>query len=107
MTCHDVRENFWGYFHRQIPDDLARSMQSHLETCSACVAELQQFKQVDGALDGFESIEPSPYFALLAKLAQRHDLPGLSMGMSDDYRTAIMIGATQIRVGTDLFGPRD
>ena len=62
MTCHNVRESLWGYFHRQIPDELARSMQSHLETCSACAAELQQFKQVDGALDGFESIEPSPYF---------------------------------------------
>jgi len=62
MTCHNVRENFWGYHYRQIPDDLARSMRSHLETCSACAAELQQFQQVDAALDGFVSIEPSPYF---------------------------------------------
>ena len=62
MTCQNVRENFWGYHYRQIPDDLARSMRSHLDTCSACAAELQQFKQVDGALDGFAAIEPSPYF---------------------------------------------
>ena len=48
-------------------------------------------------------IEPSPYFALLAKLARRHDVSGLSMGMSGDYRTAVMLGATMVRVGTALF----
>ena len=47
--------------------------------------------------------EPAPYFALLAKLARRHDVNGLSMGMSADYRTAIMLGATAVRVGTALF----
>jgi len=51
-------------------------------------------------------IEPAPYFALLAKLARRHGLTGLSMGMSADYETAIMTGATHVRVGTALFGPR-
>jgi PLP dependent protein len=50
--------------------------------------------------------EPAPYFALLAKLAARHALPHLSMGMSDDFSTAIMLGATHIRVGTALFGAR-
>ena len=50
--------------------------------------------------------EPAPYFALLAQLARRHDLSGLSMGMSADYETAVMIGATHVRVGTALFGPR-
>ena len=50
--------------------------------------------------------EPAPYFALLAKLAKRHDLTGLSMGMSGDFETAIMLGATHIRVGTALFGDR-
>lgn len=49
------------------------------------------------------NLEPSPYFALLAKLARRHDVTGLSMGMSDDYETAVMLGATAIRVGTALF----
>jgi pyridoxal phosphate enzyme (YggS family) len=51
-------------------------------------------------------VEPAPYFALLAELAARHGLTGLSMGMSDDFATAIMLGATHIRVGTALFGPR-
>ena len=52
------------------------------------------------------SVEPAPYFALLAKLARRHGLAGLSMGMSADYATAVTIGATHVRVGTALFGER-
>ena len=52
-------------------------------------------------------VEPAPYFALLAKLARRHGLPGLSMGMSGDFETAATIGATHVRVGTALFGVRD
>lgn len=52
-------------------------------------------------------IEPAPYFALLAKIADDHGLQGRSMGMSGDYPTAIMLGATHIRVGTALFGQRD
>ena len=48
-------------------------------------------------------VEPAPYFALLAELAQRHDVTGLSMGMSSDYRSAIMLGATVVRIGTALF----
>lgn len=51
-------------------------------------------------------VEPAPYFALLARLARRHGLPGLSMGMSADYETAATIGATHVRVGTALFGDR-
>ena len=51
-------------------------------------------------------IEPAPFFALLAELAARHGLTQLSMGMSDDFGTAIMLGATHIRVGTALFGAR-
>lgn len=51
-------------------------------------------------------IEPAPYFALLAELAARHSLSGLSMGMSSDFPTAIMLGATHVRVGTALFGER-
>ena len=54
-----------------------------------------------------ESIEPAPYFALLAKLAGDNGLAGLSMGMSGDFETAIMLGATHVRVGTALFGARD
>jgi len=48
-------------------------------------------------------VEPSPYFALLAKLARRHDAKGLSIGMSGDFREAVMLGATVVRVGTALF----
>ena len=48
-------------------------------------------------------LEPSPYFALLAKLARRHDVTGLSIGMSSDFQQAIMLGATVVRVGTALF----
>lgn len=51
-------------------------------------------------------LEPAPWFALLAKLADDHGLSGLSMGMSGDYPTAVRIGATHIRVGTALFGER-
>lgn len=51
-------------------------------------------------------IEPAPYFALLAKLARDHGLTGLSMGMSDDFETAVTIGATHVRIGSALFGAR-
>jgi len=51
-------------------------------------------------------IEPAPFFALLAKLAQDNGVEGLSMGMSGDYETAVQLGSTHIRVGTALFGPR-
>jgi pyridoxal phosphate enzyme (YggS family) len=48
-------------------------------------------------------VEPSPYFALLAKLARQHEVAGLSMGMSGDYKAAVMLGSTAVRVGTALF----
>ena len=48
-------------------------------------------------------VEPAPYFALLAKLARRHDVAGLSIGMSSDFKSAIMLGATAVRIGTALF----
>jgi len=48
-------------------------------------------------------LEPGPFFSLLNKLARRHDVTGLSMGMSADYRQAVMLGATAVRVGTALF----
>ena len=52
-------------------------------------------------------IEPASFFALLDTLARDQDLAGRSMGMSGDYETAIMLGATHVRVGTALFGERD
>ncbi len=51
-------------------------------------------------------VHPPPYFALLAKLAKENDLSDLSMGMSGDFESAIKLGATHVRVGTALFGPR-
>ena len=52
------------------------------------------------------AIEPAPFFALLDKLAHDHGLAGRSMGMSEDFETAIMLGATHVRVGSALFGAR-
>ena len=46
------------------------------------------------------------HFALLQKIAKKNDIKYLSMGMSNDYETAIMFGATHIRIGTGLFGKR-
>lgn len=51
--------------------------------------------------------EPAPFFSLLAKLAQRHGLPLLSMGMSADHDIAATLGATHVRVGSALFGERE
>ncbi|MGX7896388.1 YggS family pyridoxal phosphate-dependent enzyme [Tsuneonella sp. HG222] len=51
-------------------------------------------------------IEPAPFFALLDKLARDNGLAARSMGMSGDFETAIMLGATHVRVGTALFGER-
>ena len=51
-------------------------------------------------------IEPAPFFAYLAKLASDNGLEQLSMGMSGDYETAVMLGSTHVRVGTALFGER-
>ncbi|MEH6528064.1 MAG: YggS family pyridoxal phosphate-dependent enzyme [Sneathiella sp.] len=52
------------------------------------------------------SEQPAPHFALLAKIAARHGLAKLSMGMSADYETGIQFGATSVRVGTAIFGVR-
>ena len=50
--------------------------------------------------------EPAMHFALLKKLADRHSLPQISMGMSSDFDTAIRFGATHIRLGSAFFGER-
>jgi pyridoxal phosphate enzyme (YggS family) len=50
--------------------------------------------------------EPSLHFALLAKIAKRNDLTGLSMGMSSDFERAVALGATHVRVGSAIFGER-
>ena len=79
------------------------------------IAELPAFleavRAADVPLAGLMCIPPAdteaaPFFALLSKLAADHGLTGLSMGMSGDYETAVMLGATHVRVGSALFGAR-
>ena len=53
-----------------------------------------------------EKENPAIHFALLQKIAKKNSIKYLSMGMSNDYETAIMFGATHIRIGTGLFGKR-
>jgi pyridoxal phosphate enzyme (YggS family) len=74
-------------------------------------ALLEQAREADIPLVGLMcvpplGVEPAPFFALLDKLAGDHGLPGRSMGMSGDFETAIMLGATHVRVGAALFGER-
>jgi pyridoxal phosphate enzyme (YggS family) len=54
-----------------------------------------------------EGIDPAPHFAMLAAMAARNGLTGLSMGMSSDFEAAIAHGATHIRVGSAIFGARN
>ncbi len=80
-------------------------------TVAALPALLAESKTAGLTIDGLMAIppadiEPAPYFALLDELAERHGLAGRSMGMSSDYETAVMLGATHVRVGTALFGVR-
>jgi pyridoxal phosphate enzyme (YggS family) len=49
---------------------------------------------------------PGPHFALLRKLAEKCGIGKLSMGMSSDYETAVVFGATSVRVGSAIFGTR-
>lgn len=75
---------------------------------AALPAFLAQVRASPLPLAGLMAIPPAgpeagPYFALLAKLARRHDVAGLSMGMSADYATAVMLGATVVRVGSVMF----
>jgi pyridoxal phosphate enzyme (YggS family) len=79
------------------------------EDLSALVAEVRRLPGL--SLQGLMAVPPvdappAPYFALLAEMARREGLGQLSMGMSGDYESAIRLGATHIRVGTALFGPR-
>ena len=81
------------------------------------VKELPQFldlckNKYELEISGLMCVPPAdepagPYFALLQKLAKRHNLKELSMGMSGDFKIAIQFGATHIRIGTALFGARN
>ncbi|MCF6273485.1 MAG: YggS family pyridoxal phosphate-dependent enzyme [Rhodobacteraceae bacterium] len=73
---------------------------------------IKQCQQLDLEISGLMAIppvneEPSLHFALLAKMARRNGLKGLSMGMSSDFESAIALGATHIRVGAAIFGERN
>jgi hypothetical protein len=64
------------------------------------------------AVDGLMCIppldeEPAMHFALLAKIAEKTGVKELSMGMSGDFARAISFGATYVRIGTAIFGPRE
>ena len=50
--------------------------------------------------------DPTPHFQMLAGMAARHGLAGLSMGMSSDFELAVALGATHVRVGSAIFGAR-
>ena len=68
-------------------------------------------RAMDLPLRGLMCIPPegenaTPHFAMLAEMAARNGLPGLSMGMSSDFEAAIAHGATHIRVGSAIFGAR-
>jgi len=54
-----------------------------------------------------EAEDPAPHFSMLAEMAARNGLAGLSMGMSSDFEAAIAAGATHVRVGSAIFGARD
>ena len=50
---------------------------------------------------------PAPYFALLANIAKESNINNISMGMSKDFKMAIYLGATSVRIGTKIFGERN
>lgn len=100
---------------RRVPCFVQVNIGEEEQKGGCAIAELPQFLADVRALDlpviGLMAVppadlEPSPYFALLAKLARDHGLDQLSMGMSGDYETAVRIGATHVRVGSALFGVR-
>jgi PLP dependent protein len=78
---------------------------------AALPALLKNARNADLDIFGLMAVPPggteaAPYFALLAKLANDNGVAGLSMGMTNDFETAIMLGATHVRVGSALFGVR-
>jgi len=101
---------------RRVPCFVQVNIGDEAQKGGCALADLPGFllavRAADVPLAGLMCIPPAdteaaPFFALLAKLAADHGLTGLSMGMSGDYETAVMLGATHIRVGTALFGARE
>lgn len=72
-----------------------------LEECQALGLEIEGLMCIPPVAE-----EAAMHFALLKKLGARHGLKKLSMGMSQDYEKAAALGATHVRVGTAIFGPR-
>ncbi len=100
---------------RRVPCFVQVNIGEEEQKGGCAIADLPQFLGQVRALDlpviGLMAvppadIEPSPYFALLAKLARDNGLDQLSIGMSGDYETAVRIGATHVRIGSALFGAR-
>jgi pyridoxal phosphate enzyme (YggS family) len=80
------------------PSDLAALLQFCRQTAGLHIEGLMCIPPVDQLV--------SPHFALLRRLASEFGLSRLSMGMSDDFELAIQLGATQVRVGSAIFGTR-
>lgn len=100
---------------RQVPCFVQVNIGDEAQKGGCPIAELPAFlasvRAADVPLAGLMCIPPAdteaaPFFAFLAKLAADNGVSGLSMGMSGDYETAVMLGATHVRVGTALFGQR-
>ncbi|WP_417586567.1 YggS family pyridoxal phosphate-dependent enzyme [Pararhodobacter oceanensis] len=75
-------------------------------------AMIVQMREMDLPVIGAMCIPPAgedsaPHFQMLAQIAERNGLQGLSMGMSDDFETAVALGATYVRVGSAIFGARE
>lgn len=81
------------------PDDADAFVKMCRETCDLEIAGLMCIPPADE--------DPEAHFILLAEIARRNGLSGLSMGMSGDYAIAIACGATHVRVGSAIFGVRD
>lgn len=101
---------------RQVPCFVQVNIGDEAQKGGCPIAEVPAFlaavRSADIPLAGLMCIPPAdteaaPFFAFLAKLAADNGVSGgLSMGMSGDYETAVMLGATHVRVGTALFGTR-
>lgn len=100
---------------RQVPCFVQVNIGDEAQKGGCPIPELPAFlaavRATDIPLAGLMCIPPAdteaaPFFAFLAKLAADNGITGLSMGMSGDYETAVMLGASHVRVGTALFGGR-
>lgn len=80
---------------------LPENLPALLDHCRAAGLDIRGLMCIPPADD-----PPAPHFALLKKLAARHGLPEISMGMSGDFGKAVALGATYVRIGTALFGAR-